>query len=83
MTLTFRTVAENSPSVYTPASYDPMNTQNITSAICRELERQPFAPFSPDIPTVEGSGLYAIYYRGDSLPLYAPLTGYKIPVYVG
>lgn len=60
-----------------------MNTQNITFAICRELERQPFVPFSPDIPVFEGSGLYAIYYQGGSLSLYSPLSPYKIPVYVG
>ena len=35
-----------------------------------------------DIPKFYGSGVYAIYYRGD-FPLYAPLTGSETPIYVG
>jgi hypothetical protein len=68
---------------YLPAEYDPLGTENITSAICQELERQPLIPLDSEIPRFDGSGLYAIYYRGETLPLYAPLRNYKIPVYVG
>jgi len=68
---------------YTPRYYDPLDTENITSAICRELENQPLIPLAPEITNFAGSGLYAIYYIGDSDSLYAPLTPYKIPVYAG
>jgi hypothetical protein len=60
-----------------------MFTENITAAICRELERQPVIPLDPEIERFEGSGLYAIYYNGKTVDLYAPLSGYKIPVYAG
>jgi hypothetical protein len=68
---------------YTPAFYDPMGTENITSAICRELERQPLVSLDPSIQRFDGSGLYAIYYRGATNDLYAPLAARKIPIYVG
>jgi len=68
---------------YRPAYYDPLGTENVTSAICRELERQPLIPLTPPIGRFDGAGLYAIYYRGSDFDLYAPLTGHKIPVYVG
>src|ERR1700760_2513849 len=60
-----------------------MSTENVTSAICRELERQPLTPIAPEVPRFDGSGLYAIYYQGETVPLYAPLKGYEIPVYAG
>lgn len=31
----------------------------------------------------EGAGLYAIYYVGESLPLYQPLASLRVPVYAG
>ncbi|MGH3407952.1 MAG: Eco29kI family restriction endonuclease [Streptosporangiaceae bacterium] len=68
---------------YAPTFYDPMGTENVTSAICRELERQPLVLLDPPIDRFDGSGLYAIYYRGATRGLYAPLAGLKIPVYVG
>ncbi len=68
---------------YRPEYYDPLGTENVTSAICRELERQPLVPLDPPIDRFDGAGLYAIYYRGTAFDLYAPLAGRKIPVYVG
>lgn len=68
---------------YRPEAYDPLGTANITTAICRELERQPLIFLESEIDRFEGSGLYAIYYRGSSLSLYAPLKDYNIPVYAG
>lgn len=68
---------------YIPAFYDPLGTVNVTATICRQLERQPFIPLDPDIARFEGSGLYAIYYKGTTVSLYAPLAGYEIPVYAG
>ena len=78
-TIAFLTVT----TPYRPAYYDPLGTENVTSAICRELERQPLTPMTPHIDRFDGAGLYAIYYRGRDFDLYAPLTGHKIPVYVG
>jgi hypothetical protein len=68
---------------YIPLFYDPLGTENVTSAICSQLEHQPFIPLEPEIERFEGSGLYAIYYKGTTLPLYAPLANYEIPVYAG
>jgi hypothetical protein len=60
-----------------------MDTQHITAAICHELERQPLIPLDPVVGRFDGSGLYAIYYTGQSVSLYRPLSGRSIPVYVG
>ncbi|WP_083949904.1 Eco29kI family restriction endonuclease [Herbidospora yilanensis] len=69
-------------TAFTPRFYDPMDTRNITSVICRELEAQPLTPL-PELPRFEGSGLYAIYYTGTIETLYVPLVGHDVPVYVG
>jgi len=68
---------------YAPAYYDPMDTEHVTAAICQELERQPLIPLDPLVGRFDGSGLYAIYYNGQTVTLYQPLSGLKIPVYVG
>lgn len=68
---------------YAPAYYDPMDTEHVTAAICRELERQPLIPLAPIIGRFDGSGLYAIYYDSQAVPLYRPLSGRRIPVYFG
>ena len=68
---------------YAPAYYDPMDTEHVTASICEELERQPLIMLDQVLPRFDGSGLYAIYYAGKSVPLYKALSGRKIPVYVG
>jgi hypothetical protein len=68
---------------YAPAYYDPLDTEHITAMICQELERQPLVPLDPLVGGFQGSGLYAIYYNGRTVPLYRPLTGTRIPVYAG
>lgn len=68
---------------YAPEYYDPMDTEHVTAAICHELERQPLIPLDPLIGRFDGSGLYAVYYDGQTVPLYRPLARLKIPVYVG
>lgn len=60
-------------SGYAPEFYDPLGTESVTASICRELERQPLISLDPKIDRFEGSGLYALYYRGESVSLYAPL----------
>jgi len=75
----------NLPAVtdYVPAYFDPMDTKHVTAAVCQELERQPLIPLDPLIGRFDGYGLYAIYYHGQTVPLYRRLSGLKIPVYVG
>lgn len=68
---------------YAPAYYDPMDTAHVTAAICEELERQPLMLLDLLLPRFDGSGLYAIYYAAKNVPLYKPISGRKIPVYVG
>lgn len=76
-------MSDEHAEAYVPATYDPMNTASVTAAICRELESQPPVPLPPGVPMFEGSGLYAIYYVGASLPLYRPLASIRVPVYAG
>lgn len=67
---------------FRPAFFDPLSTAELTAIICRKFEEQPSYDITT-IPEFEGSGLYSIYYEGDSEALYLPLAPYKIPVYVG
>ncbi|GAA3251571.1 Eco29kI family restriction endonuclease [Nonomuraea helvata] len=71
------------PSEYTPASFDPLSTEQIAVTICENFERQPLVSMTHEIPRFEGSGLYALYYRGTSVHLYLPLANLQIPVYAG
>ncbi|MCO6009267.1 Eco29kI family restriction endonuclease [Actinoallomurus purpureus] len=68
---------------YTPASFDPLSTVQIANTICETFERQPLVSMAYEIPRFEGSGLYALYYRGHSVDLYLPLASLQIPVYAG
>lgn len=68
---------------YSPESFDPLSTTRLANTICEMLERQPLVSMAAEIPRFDGSGLYALYYRGDSVELYRPLAGFQIPVYAG
>ena len=68
---------------FKPAYFDPLSTEQLTRIICRQFEEQPSHSLADELPTFEGPGLYAIYYEGDSVELYRPLSGLKIPLYVG
>jgi hypothetical protein len=71
------------PSEYTPASFDPLSTGQIANTICATFERQPLVSMVSEIARFDGSGLYALYYRGDSEDLYRELATLQIPVYAG
>ncbi|MEV1244497.1 Eco29kI family restriction endonuclease [Nonomuraea sp. NPDC049750] len=71
------------PSEYTPASFDPLSTEQISVTICENFERQPLVSMTHEIPRFDGSGLYALYYRGASVDLYLPLARLQVPVYAG
>lgn len=68
---------------YIPAEFDPLATEQIANTICEIFERQPLVSMVHEIPRFDGSGLYALYYRGDSVDLYKPLNKLQIPVYAG
>ena len=65
-----------------PASvFDPGNPKIVGRFISLALVAQRRQPLS-DIARFYGSGVYALYYKGD-FPLYAPLSGAETPIYVG
>jgi hypothetical protein len=66
-----------------PAYFDPLSTEQLTRIICRQFEEQPSRGIEEELETFDGPGLYAIYYEGDTVDLYRPLCGFKIPLYVG
>jgi hypothetical protein len=67
---------------FKPVFFDPLNTPELTAIICRKFEEQPAHKLA-GLPDFEGSGLYAIYYAGTKEPMYLPLKGRLIPLYVG
>lgn len=67
---------------FSPEYFDPLSTSDLTAIICRKFEEQPPHDLS-GLPPFEGAGLYAIYYAGTTDPLYVPLSGRLIPLYVG
>ncbi|MEV0577613.1 Eco29kI family restriction endonuclease [Streptomyces sp. NPDC050392] len=71
------------PAEYAPAWFDPLSTEQIANTICETFERQPLVSMTHEISRFEGSGLYALYYRGASVDLYLPLASLQIPVYAG
>lgn len=71
------------PAEYAPAWFDPLSTEQIANTICENFERQPLVSMKHEIPRFEGSGLYALYYRGTGVELYAPLASLQVPLYAG
>ncbi|MDT0377211.1 Eco29kI family restriction endonuclease [Streptomyces sp. DSM 42041] len=71
------------PTSYTPDFFDPLSTDRLAHTICETFERQPMVSMVEDTPPFDGSGLYAIYYRGTTIAAYRPLADLQIPVYVG
>jgi hypothetical protein len=62
--------------VFNPAGFDV-----IAHVMATALMAQPARPLS-NLPKEMGSGIYALFYKGD-LPFYAALKGGNVPVYVG
>lgn len=63
------------------AIFDPGNPRTIGFFIALALTAQPRQPLA-DLKEFYGSGVYAIYYRGN-FNLYAPLRSAETPIYVG
>lgn len=61
--------------------FDPSNPKVIGRFTALAMVAQERVPLA-SIGQFYGSGVYAIYYRGD-YPLYAPLSGSETPIYVG
>lgn len=63
------------------AVFDPSDPRLIGRFVALALVAQPTVPMA-DLQRFYGSGVYAIYYRGD-FPLYAPIRDTETPIYVG
>ena len=63
------------------ATFDPADPKAIGRMVSIALLAQPLIALD-DIRPAYGSGVYAIYYRGDH-PLYAGISGSETPIYVG
>jgi hypothetical protein len=63
------------------ATFDPADPKAIGRMVSIALLAQPLVPLS-DVQPAYGSGVYAIYYRGDH-PLYVAISGSETPIYVG
>lgn len=63
------------------AVFDPGNPKIVGRFISLALVAQQRHPLD-EIPRFYGSGVYAIYYRGQ-FPFYAPISGSETPIYVG
>jgi len=74
----------NPPRIDRP--YNPLEKKRLADSIIREMLHHD-AESLPPADIFPGSGIYAIYYRGD-LPLYEPLSRananrWRFPIYVG
>lgn len=63
------------------AVFDPSNPKIIGRFIALALVAQKRQPLS-EVPPFYGSGVYAIYYKGD-FEQYQPINGTETPIYVG
>ncbi len=63
------------------STFDPADPKAIGRMVSIALLAQPLLPLG-DVRPAYGSGVYAIYYRGDH-PLYEGITGSETPIYVG
>jgi hypothetical protein len=63
------------------ATFDPADPKAIGRMVSIALLAQPLVPLA-DIQPAYGSGVYAIYYRGDH-PLYGRISNSETPMYVG
>ncbi len=76
----------DSPSELHIVPFNPLAREHLEESVSLALRAQPCYP-SATLPTFDGAGVYAIYYRGPS-PYYAPIaaqnqSGCNHPIYVG
>lgn len=70
----------------TRGPYNPLDKINLGKSVAEALLDQPVHPLG-DIPSFEGAGIYAIYYKGD-YPAYEPIREanadeLRWPIYIG
>ncbi len=63
------------------SSFDPSDPDTAGRLVALALIAQDRVPLGR-VPRIYGSGVYAVYYRGDH-PLYAKVSGTETPIYVG
>ncbi len=63
------------------STFDPADPKVVGRTVSIALLAQPLVPLA-DVPPAYGSGVYAIYYRGQHR-LYAGISGSETPIYVG
>ena len=62
--------------------YDPLTYDNLMKGLALYFERLPDRPLTANDRDVEGSGVYALFYRG-TFPVYQTVADGERPVYVG
>jgi len=73
--------ADLNPTKIRGKIFNPSSPSLVGPFISLGLLAQPRLPLA-DVPRFYGSGVYALYYRGD-FAAYAPISGAEHPVYVG
>lgn len=61
--------------------YDPLTYDNLMAGLVVHFEQQPIAPLD-GVSSVEGPGIYALYYSG-AHSAYRPIANGERPMYVG
>ena len=69
------------PIAQPPVVFDPSDPDTVGTLIARTMLEQERIPLS-SLGKFYGSGVYAIYYRGD-FSAYSPIRGTETPIYVG
>ncbi len=65
----------------TDEPYNPLHKDNLARSIEREVLSRAAVPLNAT-EQIKGAGIYVIYYLGKFAP-YAPISGDKVPIYVG
>lgn len=73
--------ADADPIQMPRATFDPADPKVVARMVSIALLAQPLTPLRNVTPSY-GSGVYAIYYRGNH-PLYVAISGSETPIYVG
>lgn len=65
--------------------YNPLSYDNLRRSICHEFDDQDLTPFDEleSLTSLEGCGIYAIYYSGQRSEYQKIANGEKTPIYVG
>lgn len=73
--------SQSDPILTPQTSFDPSDPKTVGRMVSIALLAQPMIPLK-DVKPAYGSGVYAIYYRGEH-PLYKKISKTETPIYVG